>query len=169
MNIIIRDMEYKDCLAFADAFTAQGWNKPIEQFQKYYQQQESGEKKIFVAEVDGQVAGYTTLLDNEDEGPFTDVSIIRDFNVLIRYQKQGIGSLIMNTVEHHVSTYTDRICLGVGMHHDYGSAQRMYVKRGYIPDGSGVWYDDHNLAIGAACRNDDGLILYLMKILDNNH
>lgn len=33
---------------------------------------------------------------------------------------------------------SDEVCIGVGLHGGYGSAQRMYVKRGYIPDGSGV-------------------------------
>ena len=31
--------------------------------------------------------------------------------------------------------YADIVYLGVGLHSGYGSAQRMYVKRGYVPDG----------------------------------
>jgi hypothetical protein len=49
------------------------------------------------------------------------------------------------------------ICLGVGLHNGYGQAQRMYVKRGYIPDGSGVWFNDVNLEQYADCKNDDKL------------
>lgn len=51
------------------------------------------------------------------------------------------------------------------MHSGYGSAQRMYVKRGYIPDGSGVWYNDAVCGQHADCCNDDNLILYLSKQL----
>ncbi len=40
---------------------------------------------------------------------------------------------------------SDTVCLGVGLHSGYGAAQRMYVLRGYVPDGSGVWYE------GCAC------------------
>ncbi len=47
----------------------------------------------------------------------------------------------------------------------YGSAQRMYVKRGYIPDGSGVWYQDKICAPHGDCKNDDDLVLYLSKKL----
>lgn len=36
---------------------------------------------------------------------------------------------------------SDTVCLGVGLHSGYGAAQRMYVLRGYVPDGSGVWYE----------------------------
>ena len=55
------------------------------------------------------------------------------------------------------------VYLGVGMHSGYGSAQRMYVKRGYIPDGTGVWYGDKVCGQYADCCNDDDLVLYLVK------
>lgn len=61
--------------------------------------------------------------------------------------------------------YSDKVYLGVGLHSGYGSAQRMYVKRGYIPDGSGVWYGDKVCEPYAACCNDDNLVLYMLKIL----
>ncbi len=47
----------------------------------------------------------------------------------------------------------------------YGSAQRMYVKRGYIPDGSGVWYQNAVCPAYGPCANDDDLVLYLSKKL----
>ena len=55
--------------------------------------------------------------------------------------------------------------LDVGLHSGYGSAQRMYVKRGYIPDGSGVWYRDKVCPCYADCVNDDDLVLCLSKKL----
>lgn len=41
----------------------------------------------------------------------------------------------------------------------------MYVKRGYIPDGGGVWYGGKVCEQYAQCRNDDELVLYLSKVL----
>jgi len=41
----------------------------------------------------------------------------------------------------------------------------MYVKRGYIPDGSGVWYKGKQLEQYSKCENDDDLILYFLKSL----
>ena len=55
--------------------------------------------------------------------------------------------------------------LSVGLHSGYGSAQRMYVKRGYVPDGSGVWFHDEVCPPYGDCRNDDDLVLYLSKKL----
>lgn len=46
-----------------------------------------------------------------------------------------------------------------------GTAQRMYVLRGYVPDGSGVWYEGHVLEQYVPCVNDDELVLYLSKKL----
>ena len=51
------------------------------------------------------------------------------------------------------------------MHSGYGSAQRMYVKRGYLPDGSGIWYGEKVCEPYSECRNDDDLALYLSKAL----
>ena len=53
--------------------------------------------------------------------------------------------------------------LVVGLHHGYGAAQRLYIKSGFIPDGSGVWYNNQLLAAYAPCENNDGLVLYLSK------
>ena len=61
--------------------------------------------------------------------------------------------------------YADTVYLGVGLHSGYGAAQRMYVKRGYIPDGSGVWYRDRVCEPYTPCENDDDLVLYLSKRL----
>ena len=41
----------------------------------------------------------------------------------------------------------------------------MYAKRGYIPDGSGVWYRNRVCEPYTSCENDDDLILYLSKKL----
>lgn len=38
-----------------------------------------------------------------------------------------------------------------------------YALRGYIPDGAGVYYEEHVLPKDAACRNDDELTICLVK------
>ena len=70
----------------------------------------------------------------------------------------------MDVAEQVAAEFSDTVCLGVGLHNGYGSAQRMYVKRGYVPDGSGVWYG------GKPCTPydtqytcDDDLLLYMSK------
>ena len=58
------------------------------------------------------------------------------------------------------------VALAVGLHNGYGNAQRMYVKRGYIPDGSGAWYRGKPCAqYETDIANDDDLVLFLSKPL----
>ena len=49
---------------------------------------------------------------------------------------------------------------------DYGAAQRMYVKCGYIPDGMGMRHNDRYVKNGDRPTVDDGLVLLLKKRLD---
>ena len=137
LNIQIRNMIKSDIINFNKEFKLQGWEKPISLFEKYYEEQEKGSRRVFVA--------Y-----NEN-------------NVLEKYQNKGVGTALLDKIEDTVKEYSKSICLGVGLHSGYGSAQRMYIKRGYIPDGSGVWYNNMLLEQNAQCRNDDNLVLYLIK------
>ncbi len=167
MNIFVRDMMESDIEDFYQAFKEQGWDKPLVIFQTYLHEQADNRRKVFVATCNDMVAGYATLLQNDPHGPFANLNIptVSDFNVLEKFQKLGIGSMILDAIEDSVKKYADCICLGVGLHQGYGSAQRMYIKRGYIPDGSGVWYQNERLKQNADCKNDDDLVLYLLKKL----
>ena len=71
----------------------------------------------------------------------------------------------MDQAEKIAAGYADIVYLGVGLHSGYGSAQRMYVKRGYIPDGSGVWHGNEACVPYAEYSNDDDLMLYMSKSL----
>jgi hypothetical protein len=77
----------------------------------------------------------------------------------------GIGSKLMDTAEKIASEYADTVYLGVGLHSGYGNAQRMYHKRGYLPDGKGVWYKDKIAEPYETYSNDDDLTLYFSKKL----
>ena len=166
-NFVIRSMVKCDIERLVNGFAEQGWNKPQEQFTDYYNQQENNEKYVIVAELNGDVAGYVTLLPYAGTGPFAYKSIpeIVDFNVLIKYQKRGIGNKIMDMAESLAKDKSDYVSLSVGLHSGYGSAQRMYVKRGYIPDGTGIWYRGKQLEPYSKCENNDELTLYFLKSL----
>lgn len=87
--------------------------------------------------------------------------------MLKKYQQKGIGNRLMDVAEEIAAKYADHVCLGVGLSREYGSAQRIYVRRGYIPDGSGVWYQGNQcVQYETVCNVDDDLLLYLSKKLD---
>lgn len=166
-NLCIRTMIKGDIEKLVNGFAEQNWRKSYELFNDYYNQQGNNQRVIIVAEINGDVAGYVTLISKATEGPFANKGIpeIVDFNVLIKYQKRGIGNKIMDVVESLAKEQNSFISLSVGLHYGYGSAQRMYVKRGYIPDGTGVWYKGEQLEQYSKCENDDNLTLYLIKYL----
>ena len=164
MNCTIRNMIKSDIESLSHGFMNQGWPGREEILARYFLEQESGEREVLVAEIDGAVAGYITILPDAKQGPFAGIAPeLSDFNVFESFQNQGIGNLLMEEAENRVKLFSDKVTLGVGLHSGYGPAQRLYIKRGYIPDGSGVWYRNQPLEMNATIQNNDDLVLYLSK------
>ena len=165
-NAIIRKLIESDIKHLSQGFINQGWPGREEILARYFLKQESGEREVLVAEIDGVVAGYVTILPSAKHGPFAEIyPELSDFNVFKPFQNQGIGNLLMEEAEKRVKLVSDKVTLGVGLHSGYGPAQRLYIRRSYIPDGTGVWYRNKPLEMGASCQNDDDLVLYLSKDL----
>ncbi|MEG1131560.1 MAG: GNAT family N-acetyltransferase [Romboutsia sp.] len=166
-DLAIRFMIEEDCYKILNGFRLQGWDRDIDILKNYYDEQIFGNRYVMVAEVSGDLAGYVTLLPETKKGPFACKKIheIIDFNVFIKYQNKGIGSKLMYCIESIAKNLSHSVSLGVGLHYGYGSAQRMYVKRGYVFDGSGVWYQNKQLEQYSKCENDDDLVLYMIKEL----
>ena len=167
-ELVIRNMEEGDAQIFYDAYLAQGWHPEIAVYQMRLKDQAEGRCVALTAEYRGHPAGSVYVYRTPHGGPFKgqDLPEIHDFSVLEKYQRKGIGSRLMDAAERIAGQYGDTVCLGVGLCGSYGSAQRMYAKRGYIPDGSGVWYRDQQCRqYETVCTVDDDLVLYLTKKL----
>ena len=165
-NAIIRKLIESDIKHLSQGFINQGWPGREEILARYFLKQESGEREVLVAEVESAVAGYITILPSAKHGPFAEVyPELSDFNVFEPFRNQGIGNQLLEEAEKRVKFVSSKVTLGVGLHLGYGPAQRLYIRRGYIPDGTGVWYRNKSLEIGASCQNDNDLVLYLSKDL----
>lgn len=166
-NVLIRDLCESDAQLITDAEIAQGWDASINKYQMRLRDQAEGTSISLAAEYQKKIAGYINIYPNSKWGAFADQGLpeIVDFGVLEKYRRHGIGSRLMDTAEQIASRYADTVYLGVGLHSGYGSAQRMYVRRGYLPDGSGVWFQDQICMPYASCCNDDDLVLYFSKKL----
>lgn len=166
-RLCIRSMIASDIDAITEAELAQGWHVERRKQEARFHDQEAGRSHALIAEYNREVAGYVSVYINAPDGPdaFQEMPEIVDFGVFIKFRRQGIGSKLMDAAEKIACQYADSVFLGVGLHSGYGSAQRMYVKRGYIPDGSGVWYAGKVCDQYADCCNDDDLILFLSKKL----
>lgn len=164
MNCTIRNMIKSDIESLSRGFISQGWPSREEILTRYFKEQESGEREVLVAEVEGAVAGYITILPSAKHGPFAEVyPELSDFNVFEPFRNQGVGNQLLEEAEKRVKLVSIKVSLGVGLHSGYGAAQRLYIKRGYIPDGTGVWYRNQPLEMNATSQNNDDLVLYLVK------
>lgn len=166
-ELTIRRMQSGDISAITQAERDQGWHVEEAKQAQRFRDQEEGRSISLVAEYLGHVAGYINVYRQGIDGPeaFRHWPEIVDFGVLIKFRRRGIGSRLMDAAEALATMLADRVYLGVGLHSGYGSAQRMYVKRGYLPDGTGAWYNGQICAEYASCCNDDDLVLYFSKRL----
>ena len=164
---MIRLLNAADPPVIEAAFAAQGWNKPAAQYERYFAEQERGERVVLVAEFDGAFAGYVTVVWESGYASFREESVpeICDFNVLLKFQRLGIGSALMDEAERRISERSPIVGIGVGLTADYGAAQVLYARRGYVPDGRGISHDDRFLVYGDTAPVDDGLVLHLTKRL----
>ncbi|MBQ8055105.1 MAG: GNAT family N-acetyltransferase [Lachnospiraceae bacterium] len=113
-------------------------------------------------------------MEEADARVFTDEEIAQGWHTdiskyLARLQDQSAGKCVSLTAVYQgqlAGKYADTVWLGVVLYSGYGSAQRIYVKRGYIPDGTGVWYQNKPCAqYETEIANDDNLVLFLSKKL----
>lgn len=166
-SIRIRSMIPEDAKVLYDTYLSYGWHPSLETYEGYYKEQESGERIVFIAEYEGRVSGQCTLVLHPSEGPLADQGYpeIVDLTVFFDVHKKGIGNRLLDVAENEASKISGKVFLAVGVHSGYGPAQRIYVKRGYNFDGSGVWYRGKQLEQYAPCVNDDDLLLFMVKDL----
>ena len=167
MSVSIRRLREDDASVISTAFSRLGWSKPITQYQAYYRQQEEGSATVLVAEVDGQFAGYLKIEWKPEYPPFAEQSIpeIQDLNVLPEFRRRGVASALMDHAEKTVARVSPEVGIGVGLHPGYNVAQRMYVRRGYVPDGRGVTWGGEFITEYQPVVADDDLVLHLTKRL----
>lgn len=164
---LIREMEQSDVQPLSDAFIAIGWDRPPSWFQRYVDARATGERESWIAIVDGEPAGYVTLIARSPYEPLANTGIpeVSDFNVLPDFRRRGIGSALMDVAEAHAAKSSKAVSLAVGLHAGYNAAQRLYVMRGYIPDGRGITYHDRFVGEYETVVMDDDLLLHLTKDL----
>ena len=171
-ELMIRNMEEADARIFTDEENAQGWHTDISKYLERLRDQAAGKCVSLTAVYKGLPVGYVNVYLTGLDGAFSGKGFpeIVDFGVLEKYQRKGIGSKLMDIAEEIAGQNANMVWLGVGLHSGYGSAQRMYVKRGYIPDGTGVWYRDKPCAqYETEIVNDDELVLFLSKRLERKN
>ena len=126
-----------------------------------------GNSSTVIGYENGAPVGIVTIRWESRYPPFQEQGIPLIQNIEIRWDKrgQGIGNELMEQVERYIATRCDKAGICVGIFDAYGPAQRLYVKRGYIPDGRGVCLDHTPLTEGQILTVDHALLLWLVKDL----
>lgn len=168
MTLVLRPLASGDISGVVAAFAALDWGGKTEaQFERYLAEHEAGTQVTRFAFVGGRFAGYPNVLWHSGYPAFADAHIpeINDFNVLPTARRRGIGTALMDEAEQVIATRALAAGVGVGMAADYGATQRLYVRRGYVPDGLGLMTHGRPVIYGESVPVDDDLILYFTKRL----
>ncbi|MHA1558360.1 MAG: GNAT family N-acetyltransferase [Alphaproteobacteria bacterium] len=164
----IRQLTENDIQQIVDNFNKCNWGKSVSTFESYLNEQKIGERVVWVAFYKNQFAGYATLKWRSGYKFFKDKNIpeINDLNVLPNMRFNGVGSALLDIAENVAVERSNIIGLGVGLYKDYGDAQKLYIKRGYVPDGRGITYKYQYIKAGTRVVVDDDLILWFIKELN---
>jgi GNAT superfamily N-acetyltransferase len=136
-------------------------------FTLYLEEQEAAERSVLVARSGERVVGFATVRWQSLYPPFREIGIpeIVDLDVLPEFRRRGAGSALMDSAERLITTRSSVAGIAVGLHAGYGAAQRLYALRGYLPDGHGLWLNDHYVEEGEHIPVGDEALLYLIKDL----
>ena len=167
MDLLIRKLQNHDAEIISSAFNEIGWNKPASQYERYYSEQENGKRLTLVVFLNKKFSGYLTIVWESEYPPFRKDNIpeVVDLNVLPKYQRQKIGTRLMEKAEKIISKKSKIVGIGVGLAPGYNAAQRMYVRRGFVPDGLGIEYNNKPVKYGQKIVVDDSLVLHFTKQL----
>lgn len=167
-KLIIKQLNENQIDEIVASFKSIGWNKPKITYEVYLIEQDKGDRQVYVAYLNNKFCGYVTIKWKSDYPLFRNNNVpeIADLNVLPEFQRQGIGTKLIKKCERAVSENGHHsIGLGVGLTSDYGKAQRLYIKLGYIPDGNGLYSHHQPLFLNDNVIIDDELLLYFKKSL----
>lgn len=143
------------------------WYSSRDYFMDCLEENRQGKRVTLLAFYGENLAGCCHLLLHSQYPYFRarKISEINDLNVFPEFRRRKIASKLFDELERIVSRNYPSIGLGVGLYKDYGNAQRMYGKRGYVMDGQGLTYKNQPVQGGDSVCADDDLLIYLVKEL----
>ena len=123
-----------------------------------------------IATSGSDVIGYAAIVWKSNYAGFRShgIPLVHQIAVAGPFRRQGVATVLMDAVE---QLARDRgiatLGITVGLFDEYGPAQRLYGRRGYIPDGRGACQGQRPLRKGTRVSMDHNLIIWLTKDLAN--
>lgn len=167
MTYQIRPLVEKDIDSIVDFFTfpwstkegtRNTWNKFFNEVSR----------TAYVVFKNDQFLGYGSLLRSSENPQFREKGIPEISAIWVNEEARGKGVATF-LIKHLEKIASDEgykfIGLGVGLYKDYGSAQKLYYRLGYAPNGQGITYKGREVVPGEKYAVDDDLLMWLVKAL----
>ncbi len=143
MKFELRELQAADVPRVAATDGGPAWHGGVEKWNQRLADQTAGLRLVLLAADASNVFGYGSLLWASGYPPFREAGIpeINDVVVAEGHRGQGVGTQLIHALEERArAAGCAKIGIGVGLYRDYGSAQRLYIRLGYVPDGNGIAY-----------------------------
>ena len=121
-----------------------------------------------IATSGSEAVGYVAIVWESSYAGFRSrgIPLVHQIAVSEPWRRRGVATLLMDAAE---QLARDRgiasLGITVGLFDEYGPAQRMYGRRGYVPDGRGACQGQRPLSKGMQVSMDHDLIIWLTKDL----
>jgi GNAT superfamily N-acetyltransferase len=164
----VRELEPADLPLLAATRGGPAWHGDWDHWPRYLAEHQAAQRVTLVVPEGEALVGYGSLVWRSQYPHFLAAGIpeIQDMVVAEGHRGRGHASALIAAFEARARSEGHRTMgIGVGLYADYGSAQRLYVRLGYQPDGRGVTYENRAAAPGEHYRLDDELVLWLTKPL----
>lgn len=165
-NIEVRPIRDDEIVALCEAEGDKS-EENIKYYERYLNWQREGECTFLIALLNGEIAGYVFVLYQDRWGSMADARQpgLADLNVFPWNRRCGVGNALLEKAEEIAASYGDSLHLDVHLTATAGQAHRLYFRRGYLPDGRGIYhkYKQYDNAMGEV--NPEDLTLLLIKSL----
>jgi GNAT superfamily N-acetyltransferase len=136
---------------------------------RYVAEQNQGHRDVLLADTAEAIVAYGSLAWVSQNPFFRSAGIpeIQDLVVAEAYRSRGLGTRMIGALEARARAAGHlRVGIGVGLYRDYGPAQRLYSRLGYVLDGTGVSYKNVSVEPGSQVKVDDDLVLWMLRDLE---
>ena len=165
--ILIKSFEEIYLKPLVRAFKNYGGDKSEDKFKQVLQAQTLKFSSAWIVFSEKEIAGYVLIHWDSCLGEFDRKKIpeISDLNVLPKFRGKGIATKLLDEIEKIILERSSIAGIGVGLTKDYGNAQRLYIRRGYLPLGIGLTYKYKPIDHGQNVLVDDDLVFWFTKKL----
>jgi GNAT superfamily N-acetyltransferase len=169
MPIELRPLRADDLPRLAATQGGAAWKgHESKRWNRYLNQQSQGLREVLLADTGEAIVAYGSLAWVSQNPSFRNAGIpeIQDLVVAEGCRKGGIATRIIGALEKRVQAAGHlQVGIGVGLYRDYGAAQRLYSRLGYVLDGNGVSYKNSSVEPGSLVTVDDDLVIWMLRDL----